>query len=198
MKKTLVIHPTDPTTDFLKIIYANRGFTEENADFEPDRLKSLIREHDRIVMLGHGFHHGLLNGYDTIIDDLFVPILKEKELVGIWCFAKTFFDQHGLSGFHTDMFISEKPEAIVMGVNATELEIEQSNIAFSKAVRSYLFLPECLDRIKSSYSKRTSNIAQYNLMRLNYRKPGDPPILNNNIDYATLIKNVIQNLNMVK
>ncbi len=193
MKKTLVIHPNDPTTDFLKIIYENRGFSEIHCDFEPNKLRALIQDHDRIILLGHGFHHGLLNGYNTIVDKTFVSLLKEKELVGIWCFAKTFFELHGLAGFHTDMFISEKPEAMLMGVNATEQEIEQSNVAFSKAVRNSLFHPECFERIKKSYGKLTSAVVRYNLVRLNFRNPGDPKIQHNHIDYGSLLKEMIEN-----
>ncbi len=127
-KQTLVIHPEDPSTDFLIEIYRDRGFTEIRQDFHPQKLEELILKHQRILFLGHGFHHGLLHFYQTIIDQRFAPILQNKELVGIWCFAKSFFDQHQLKGLYTDMFISEFPEAQVMGVQATESEIEESGI----------------------------------------------------------------------
>lgn len=186
MKKTLIIHPADQTTDFLKIIYQNRGFTEETQFFEPDHLKQLIQNHDRIVMLGHGYHHGLLNFMQPIIDESFVPYLKEKELVGIWCFAKAFFDHHGLSGFHTDMFISEPTEAFMMGVQDSPESIEKSNLAFAKAVRSNLFHPDCLQRVKTTYNKLESPVSNYNGLRLHFRNPQDPKIkceLNNLNDY---------------
>ena len=73
-KKTLVIHPTDPSTDFLKLIYKDRGFTEIHEDFDANRLTSAIEQHDRILLLGHGYPNGLLNYYETIIDESFVPV----------------------------------------------------------------------------------------------------------------------------
>jgi hypothetical protein len=191
MKTTLVIQPADPSTDFLKVIYEGRNFTEVTSNFEPNNLKELILNHDRIVMLGHGFHHGLLNYYQTIIDKSFVPMLKTKELVGIWCFAKTFFDEHGLAGFHTDMFISETMEASVMGVNATEGEIKTSNLIFAKAVRSYLFHPDCLNKVKSCYGKLNSDVSKYNFERLNYRQVNDPQIKNNLPDFGNILKNIL-------
>lgn len=168
-KQTLVIHPEDPSTDFLIEIYRDRGFTEIRQDFHPQKLEELILKHQRILFLGHGFHHGLLHFYQTIIDQRFAPILQNKELVGIWCFAKSFFDQHQLKGFYTDMFISEFPEAQVMGVQATESEIEESNREFARAVRKNLFHPNCHQRILNDYGKLTTAVARYNQERLCFR-----------------------------
>jgi hypothetical protein len=168
-KQTLVIHPQDPTTDFLTAIYDGRGFTELRTDFYPPKIKKLIEEHERIILLGHGFHHGLLNYYQTIIDESYVSLLRDKELVGIWCYAKSFFERHHLTGFYTDMFISETQEAILMGVEATEKDIEVSNQAFAKAVRRNLFHPECFERIFKEYQKINTSVGLYNQVRLSYR-----------------------------
>ena len=72
--KTLVIHPEDPTTDFLKNIYQGMGFTEIRRNFNSIELKALISEHDRIIMLGHGFHLGLLDHFKIVIDDSYAQI----------------------------------------------------------------------------------------------------------------------------
>ena len=199
MKKTLVIHPTDPTTDFLKPIYEGRGFTEVTTDFQSDQLKERIQNHDRVIMLGHGYHHGLLHYIKPVIDESFVSLLKQKELVGIWCFAKSFFDAHGLTGFHTDMFISETAEAQVMGVAASEAEIEASNVLFAQAVRKNLFHANCLERVSELYGKITTPVARYNGLRLHNRKAGDPiikcntPNLQQYLDDMTLCNNLIKN-----
>ncbi len=142
-------------------------------------------------MVVHGFHHWLLNNYQTIIDKTCVPFLKTKELVGIWCFAKTFFDEHGLARFHTDMFISETLEATMMGVKATEGEIETSKLVFAKAVRSYLFHPDCLNRVKFKYGKLNSDVSKDNFVRLNYREVNDPPIKNNLPDFGNILQNIL-------
>ena len=167
--KTLVIHPEDPTTDFLKNIYQGMGFTEIRRNFNSIELKALISEHDRIIMLGHGFHLGLLDHFKIVIDDSYAPLLKEKELLGIWCFAKEFFVRNELTGFHTEMFISELPEAILFGVKTNTREIEQSNDHFAHAVRSNLFAPQCFERIYSSYDQLESHVARFNLKRLCFR-----------------------------
>lgn len=168
-KKTLVIHPKDPSTDFLCEIYRDRGFTEIKEGFEADKLKILIHEHQRIVLLGHGYHNGLLNYYETIIDDSFATLLAEKEVVGIWCYAKAFFERHQLGGFHTDMFISEPDEATIMGISATKKSIDISNRVFAKAVRKHLFRPDCYNRIIQYYKSLSSPVAQFNQERLYYR-----------------------------
>ncbi len=168
-KKTLVIHPKDPSTDFLCEIYRDREFTEIKEGFETDKLKNLIGGHDRIILLGHGYHNGLLNYYETIIDDSFAELLKEKEVVGIWCYAQAFFERHQLCGFHTDMFISEPDEATVMGISATQKSIEISNRVFAKAVRKNLFRPDCYNRILQYYKCLSSPVAQFNQERLYYR-----------------------------
>ena len=190
MKKTLVIHPADPTTDFLKIIYQDRNFTEETKNFEPNNLKYMIQEHDRIVMLGHGYHHGLLNYMQPIIDKSFVPYLKNKELVGIWCFAKSFFDHHGLTGFHTNMFISEPLEAQMMGVIDNNESIELSNLTFAKAVRSNLFHADCLQRVKSTYEKLNCPVSKYNGQRLHFRNHDDPTIRCTSPDLNNYLMNI--------
>jgi hypothetical protein len=168
-KKTLVIHPKDPSTDFLCEIYRDRGFTEIKEGFEADKLKTLIHEHQRIVLLGHGYHNGLLNYYETIIDDSFATLLAEKEVVGIWCYAKAFFERHQLGGFHTDMFISEPDEATIMGISANKKSIDISNRVFAKAVRKNLFRPDCYNRIIQYYKSLSSPVALFNQERLYYR-----------------------------
>jgi hypothetical protein len=80
--KTLVIHPQDPTTDFLKPIYqALPDTTVVTGGVFKDEIIDLIMQHDRVIMLGHGTPHGLLAmdqfpGYNwNIIDHNMVPFL---------------------------------------------------------------------------------------------------------------------------
>ena len=47
MKKVLVIHPEDVSTDRLQVVYSGKGYEQ-------------IRSHDKIIMLGHGTPDGLL------------------------------------------------------------------------------------------------------------------------------------------
>jgi hypothetical protein len=58
--KTLVIHPKDKTTDFLKPIYHGKGYTVVTGGCTKEDVTELIDQHDHIIMLGHGTPQGLL------------------------------------------------------------------------------------------------------------------------------------------
>lgn len=58
--KTLVIHPKDKTTDFLKPIYEGRDWTVITGGCTKDDVAKAIDEHDHIIMMGHGTPQGLL------------------------------------------------------------------------------------------------------------------------------------------
>ena len=60
--KTLVIHPDDRSTDFLKPIYSNLpNTTVLTENVSQPTLKKAITEHDQIIMMGHGSPSGLFN-----------------------------------------------------------------------------------------------------------------------------------------
>ena len=118
MKKTLVIHPNDRTTDMLKYVYKDHPeytICRDNG-ITRNELKELIVGHDKIVMLGHGLPNGLIgsNRRTFLIDDGFASILKEKETVSVWCFSDEYFRNHSMPGFHTGMIISEVLEEYMM------------------------------------------------------------------------------------
>ena len=117
--KTLVIHPEDPTTEFLTRIYTNlEDTTVIQGGISKSEVHGLIESHERIIMLGHGAPFGLMNprrfpgaGF-FIIDDLTVSSLKNKSsCIYIWCHADQFVTRNGLYGFCSGMFISEMGEA---------------------------------------------------------------------------------------
>lgn len=113
--RTLVIHPDDRSTDFLKLIYENKTDWTiiNNPDISKYDLKELIKKHDRIIMMGHGSPSGLFNpkSYSMLIDYTYVPLLRKKETISIWCNSDKFFKEHNIPGFHTGMIISEVREA---------------------------------------------------------------------------------------
>jgi hypothetical protein len=166
--KTLVIHPADSSTDMLKIIYKDRGFTVvDDGHIEEPVLMNMISEHDRIIMLGHGTPSGLLNpqagGY--LIDYYFAKILKEKETISIWCNSDQFFRKYGIKGFHTGMIISEVYEArAVLGKEPLNEEETLNNmIFFSEVVRDCLDMPpqQMKDYILKFYNA-PDEVTQYN------------------------------------
>lgn len=125
MKKTLVIHTQDKSTDFLRVIYEHKGYDVLNefgikysySSTAKKELMKKMKKYDRIIMLGHGTPQGLLNVEDGmyvgyIIDKDFKDILAQKETISIWCNSDKFFRSLDIKGFHTGMIISEVIEAM--------------------------------------------------------------------------------------
>ena len=177
--KNLIIHPTDPSTEFLSPIYANLNDKTIVTDgISKSELKVLIEIHDRIIMLGHGFNHGLLNPGQFpraglfIIDDSFTSVLRKKSsCIYIWCHADQFVRTHGLSGICTGMFISQLDESILYGYEDIDTGlIDQSNECFAAIMSSYIKKPVDLlfNGLIVEYSKlaKTNPIARFNLERL--------------------------------
>ena len=166
--KTLVIHPDDRSTDFLKVIYEGKGYTVET-DREilrsPKQVKELIKKHDRIMMMGHGHPYGL---FFTCINPEMVYLLREKECVCIWCNADKFVERYGLRGFYTGMFISEVGEAGYFRIETTQEKIDYSNNLFVEHLREVIDSPNVLTEIKSSYVGECP-VIKFNNERLYYK-----------------------------
>lgn len=134
----LIIHPSDPTTSFLDIVYAPiPNKTVITGGMSQKDLRKLIPNFDRILMMGHGTPDGLLSvgQFDSkryIIDYTFVSELRKRENnVFIWCNADQFVNKFKLKGFFTGMFISETKEAEFCGLPGTDQEIvDESNYTF--------------------------------------------------------------------
>lgn len=173
--KTLVIHPKDPSTSFLDIVYNPiPDKTVITGGVTKDELKSLVDSHDRIMMMGHGSPYGLFsvgqflgtskNGY--IIDESFVWLLQEKtDNVFIWCNADRFVSRYGLKGFYSGMFISEIGEAEYCGIPGTDQElIDESNYGFCNIIAKYI--NETKDVIHENVVKEYGEIARENPVAL--------------------------------
>jgi len=119
----LIIHPKDTSTDFLKPIYASiHDKTIINGGVRKNELRKLIKNHDRVIMLGHGTPIGLLavnqflDAGSYIVDSSFSDLLSaKKENIFIWCYADQFVKRNGLIGFFSGMFISEFGESFNLG-----------------------------------------------------------------------------------
>ena len=174
--KTLIIHPFDSSTNFLKEIYNqfinDENYTILNHNVSKQLLKKYIKEHDRIIMMGHGTNLGLIGYGRFIINSELVYLLREKECICIWCYAKGFFDKYQLKGFCTDMMVSEYEEALLCSVSCKYENINESNILFSKSLKSCISLsPTEIHKIMQNvYNIENNNIVQYNRERLFYRE----------------------------
>ena len=176
--KTLVIHPKDSSTDFLKPIYQHLpDTTVVTGGVFKDEIIDLIMQHDRVIMLGHGTPYGLLSmdqfpGHNwNIIDHNMVPYLRRTENIFIWCHANRFVEQYNLKGLYSGMFISETSEATYCKVEATQDQVDTSNYLFSYLLGAQLMINPDLDRayqiVGSQYSilAESNNVAAYNSER---------------------------------
>lgn len=187
MNKTLIIHPSDKTTDFLKPIYEDiRYRTIITGGLYQSEVHSEIEKHDRILMMGHGSENGLYNFSDFlncvyIIDHKSVPFLKGKECIFIWCNADGFVNKYELNGFYTGMFISEVKEAEDCGLGRVEQKVvTESNNRFARLMRDTIEKP--LNKIYLDVSKRYGKlgsknpVASYNTKRI-YVLHGDADVI---------------------
>jgi hypothetical protein len=177
--KTLVIHPHDPSTHFLKPIYENiKDAIILNAGANKDQVRELITQHDRIIMLGHGSPNGLFSigrftntKFGYIIDSTMVEVLKDKECISIWCHADQFMNNHILSGFYSGMFISEVGEATVCGLpGISQSTVDTSNNYFAQLLGEVINEPLSIIynhvKVHYGYLIEENPVAAYNHKRL--------------------------------
>jgi len=176
--KTLVIHPEDKTTEFLKRIYTNLDDSIViQGGISKSEVHGLIESHERIIMLGHGAPFGLMNpkrfpgaGF-FIIDDLTVSSLKNKSsCIYIWCHADQFVRRNGLFGLCSGMFISEMGEAELYGFQDIEQKmIDHSNQDFSSILSGHINEP--LDVLYNSLMTEYEAVARVNpIARFNFQR----------------------------
>ena len=164
--KTLVIHSTDPSTDFLKEIYRDKDYTVINHNPSNKELIQAIKSHGRIMMMGHGVPQGLIGHGKLIINSSYIYLLRGKLCVGIWCNADQFFKRYNLQGFFTGMFISEVGEARVNLIETTQEKVTYSNEYFASEFRKYENMICVHQLIKSHYNSFDCPVIQFNNDRL--------------------------------
>lgn len=166
--RTLVIHPDDRSTDFLKEIYSHKKRWTVINDFEISEKEFIeaLNNHDRIIMMGHGSPWGLLGINIRMAKENITQILKNKtNNVYIWCNANEYVRLFGLKGFATGMVISEWVEARYFRMYPEDREIEESNILFSKAMKKIIDLKdtdEMVIKAKKIYKGKNNRIIDYN------------------------------------
>ena len=180
--KTLIIHPQDSSTDFLIPIYMNlKSFPDFNdvtiiRSGSKDEVDEQIKQHDRIMMMGHGSPHGLFavgqfGAIGMIIGPATVPLLQNKECIFIWCNADKFVETYNLKGLYSGMFISEVGEANYCDLPGTSQDtVTESNEFFAIELGSVSerSLDEMYEHIRYSYGMlaESNAVAEYNNNRL--------------------------------
>jgi len=173
MRRTLVIHPFDLSTDFLCRIYSDiKMCSVIRSSISKENLIELIRVHERIIFLGHGDDSGLFS-FDVIQpqyyinngsvhhnnDKLMVGLsdyLEEKDCIFIWCHASSWLSKQLNEGFKikcfaTGMFISEISEARLYDIRATLTDIRSSNEMFANIMAKNLNEPRLFEKVKKEY-----------------------------------------------
>jgi hypothetical protein len=172
----LVIHiiSTEDTRSFSNIYQGLETKVLINPS-SSETKKAIIDEKDIIILIGHGTEYGLLNsrldGY--FIDSGWVNLLRNKTIIGIWCYAGNFADRYGLKGFFTSNFISNVDELLECGFNNFEHSdtiIEYENVHFSNRINFYLRTNVPMDEWVNDLQENASIMpfVQYNYEALLY------------------------------
>jgi hypothetical protein len=184
--KTLVIHPKDPSTDFLKPIYEGLDdLTLVTGGWTQNQIKEAIHEHDQVILMGHGSPGGLFSvgqfpmnhPYSSYIinSDLVEDLAQKDNTIFIWCNADQFVRRNRLKGFYSGMFVSEVGEAFYCGLPAAAVKqdvVDESNNTFSQLLGNILAEnrdPKLIhEHIKATYGMiaEVNPVAQYNFERL--------------------------------
>jgi hypothetical protein len=181
--KTLVIHPEDRSTDFLKPIYANiKRKTVLSKNISRNKLLAAVRSHDTIIILGHGSSSGLFNVSGIgkgvmVVGESLVEELRDKQLIAIWCNCDKFIERHDLNALYSGMFISEVSEARYCGVQGDQAMVNESNNTFAALLGRMLTetsmdLGKAYDMVLESYEElgESNIVAKYNSDRFYYSK----------------------------
>ncbi len=168
--KTLVIHPHDPTTDFLGHIYFDKDWTVFRSNLSKKHLVEAIKEHERIIMLGHGTEYGLIGWGRLVIDSSWVWLLREKQIVAIWCNADVFVQKYDLNGLYTGMIISEHEEAAMFALLPyTMKDIKDSNELFAVAMKEAIQSPAMVESALVKYVGSDNPIINFNRQNIHER-----------------------------
>lgn len=166
--KTLVLHHDDRSTDFLKPIYAGLPSATVVTDSSDQNVSQFIREHDRVIMLGHGYPAGLF----FMVNDSHASLLRQKrDNLYIWCHADQYVKHHGLTGLTTSMFISETGEAMYSGIpdkTYSQSTVTCSNELFARLVAEKIHVPlrELHAYLLDRYQPKGCPTIEYNRERL--------------------------------
>jgi len=142
----IVIHIDNNTLDtkILSRIYEKLNNITLLHNEKKSSIKRLLRftGNEPVMLLGHGNQLGLFNklqnGY--AIDSECVQWLRDRPVIGIFCYASDFADKYGLHGFFTSMFISNMQEAIIeqRDQDATEEIISYQESLFCDRIHELL------------------------------------------------------------
>lgn len=176
--QTLIIHPQDKTTYFLKAVYSKLVSYTLIISGSKNDVNRAILKHDRIFMLGHGTPYGLCSvgqfEDEYVVDESTVKLLRNKKCIFIWCNADKFVAKHDLNGLFSGMFVSEVVEARLVGLpQVTQEVVDESNNFFAKVLGEGIErgFYHAYHKMMNMYKLLSVNnsVAKYNVERLYLR-----------------------------
>lgn len=140
----IVIH-IDTMADTARLKRAYEGLDNVTLLYNPTRAEmeeTLKTNKDPMVMcLGHGSRFGLFDKKMcfNIIDKHNAYLFKDRQMIGIWCYASDFADWVGLHGYFTSMFVSNMGEALCLNFpNNTEEDIFHEIDVFCDQIHDFI------------------------------------------------------------
>lgn len=168
--KTLIIHPSDPTTDVLKSIYKAFETVDVYNGRNTDELKQLVSNYDRFIVMGHGTPYGLLDvNKNYLFGYGMVTTFKNNDTnIYIWCKANDYVKDLNLKGFATGMIISELKEARWYDIKCTLGQIEESNELFVNSIKDNLSsdIQKMVFGVRKQYYSETNPIIKFNMKNI--------------------------------
>ena len=173
----IVIHiDTQKDTNFLTKCY--EGIEDAKVLVNPTRkeVDKVLTENptDKVMMLGHGCGGGLFGAdfKENAIDYKNAHLLKGRDCIGIWCYAKNFARNYGLKGYFTSMFISNGGEAKSFGYkDATEEDVFAEVAVFAERVNTLIKnetpLDEWVEKLQEQ-ADYTKNFVEFNYNAMEY------------------------------
>ena len=142
-----------------------------------EELEKVLAENptETFMCLGHGTSRGLfsadMRGY--LLDRDNVHLLKDRDVIGIWCYASDFARLNNLRGFFTYMFISNSQEVSFhgFGTETDEFVFEQNHRFASKVnelIKNKTPMEYWKERLFNSANRVDVDFVNYNYSNLAY------------------------------
>ena len=152
------------------------------------------RPTETLLCFGHGSPRGLFT-HDfkgMLIDAESVPLLTEREMIGIWCYASNFGITHNLRGFFTYMFISNMQECVFNRCGYYEDDvIFAENRLFAERVNELIRNETPMEEwVEILYESRNADLpfVEFNYGNLSYLDGNTPQLILEDNDDADSIR----------
>lgn len=165
-------------TDTFKVLFDNIELSHYLVNPTRAEVVEVLEDNptETLLCLGHGSPRGLfsheMNGY--VIDATMTPLLKDREMIGIWCYASDFARMNNLKGFFTYMFISNENEANIHRCGASNVDDElifNENVKFAELIREFIINEKPMEEwVETLYDGCNHELAfvEFNYSNLSY------------------------------